>query len=171
MARHDDRVNDAAPARGRASTVLVRFGGDGRPVKLAVGLVVLVAVLTVPVNRIAAAALLIVLPLVLLLRFQRRALVIVRPAGPLVIQGWFRRATVSPQQVVRADWQPGRDWAYLRLGLDGGSVTCFSVAIPTSPKARVPVGSDWRRDVDALIDALRQAGVRPAALHGLHVGR
>jgi hypothetical protein len=164
-------VNDAAPARGRASTVLVRFGGDGRPLKFAVAFVVLVAILTVPVNRLAAAGLLIVLPLVLLLRYQRRALVIVRPAGPLVVQGWWRRATVSPQQVVRADWQPGRDWAYLRLGLEGGVVTCFSVAIPTSPKARLPKGADWRRDVAALIDALRQAGVRPAALHGLHLDR
>jgi len=163
-------MNDAAPARSRASVLLVRFGGDGRPLKSAVALVGLVAAATLSFSRLAAAAILIVVPLVMLLRYQRRALLIVRPKGPLIVQGWWRRSTIAPERVVRVDWQPGSRWAYLRLATNDGVVACFSVAVPTSPKARVPQGSNWRTDVDALIDALQAVGVSPAALHGLHVG-
>ena len=150
--------------------LLVRFGGDGRPLKTAIAFVGLVALVTLPFNRLIAAALLIVLPLVMLLRYQRRALLIVRPKGPLIVQGWWRRSSVSPAQVTRVDWLPGSRWAHLRLATDDSVVACFSVAVPISPKARVPKGSNWRADVDALIDALRQAGVSPAALHDMHVG-
>ena len=121
-------------------------------------------------NRYAAAALLIVVPVFLLIRHQRRALVIVRPAGPIVVKGWWHDTSVTPGDVTQAQWQRRGDTASIRLVMGDVFVNCQSVAIPTGGKRR-PQDRNWPANVAALIDALEEVGVHPFALDTLRVVR
>lgn len=156
---------------GTAPTTIlvVRFGERPRQFRLLVGLTVLASLPVMAVNRYAAAAMLVVVPMILLVRFRRRALVVMKPSGPIVVKGWWHDTTVQPRDVTRAEWHRIGDSARLRLVLDGAHVDCETVAIPTV-KMR-PQDRGWPERVDTLIDALEEAGVRPWALDPLHVQR
>ena len=168
MARHDVRVNDRTSAAAKAKVLIVRFGERPRQIQIAVGLTILLALFLLPVSRYIAAALLIVLPVFLLIRYQRRALVIVRPKGPIVVKGWWHDTSVSPGDITRVQWQLRGNTASLRLVMGDSFVNCQSVAIPTGGKRR-PQDRNWPANVAALIDALEDVGVHPFALDTLRV--
>ena len=156
-------------ARGAPPTsLLVRFGERPRQLKMAVGVVVVIAALALTVNRYLAAAILIVAPVFLLIRFQRRALLIIGPAGPVVIKGWWHRTTVSPAEITQAEWRPRGDTASLRLVMGDSMVNCHCVAIPIRGKPR-PHDAHWRSNVAALIVAFEDVGVRSKALDPLRL--
>jgi len=161
------RVNDRTSA-AKASVLIVRFGERPRQLQIAVGLTILLALFLLPVSRYVAAALLIVVPVFLLIRYQRRALVIVRPKGPIVVKGWWHDTSVGPADITRAQWQLRGNTASLRLVMGDSFVNCQSVAIPTGGKRR-PQDRNWPANVAALIDALEDVGVHPFALDTLRV--
>jgi hypothetical protein len=164
------RVTDRPRAAPTAGVLIVRFGERPRQLWIAVAATVVVAIVLTPVSRYAAAALLIVLPVALLIRHQRRALVIVRPRGPIVVKGWWHVTSVEPGDVTRAQWQLRGDTASLRLVMGESFVNCQSVAIPTGGKPR-PQDRNWPSNVAALIEALEDVGVHPVALDTLQVAQ
>ena len=166
--RHDGCVNDRSAPRATSTVLLVRFGERPRQLQIAVGVVVLIAAGVLTVNRYAAAATLIIGPVFLLIRFQRRALVIVGPSGPVEIKGWWHGTSLSPADITRAEWRPRGDVASLRLVMGDVMVNCQCVAIPIRGRPR-PQDANWRTNVDAMIDAFEDAGVRPMALDPLRI--
>jgi hypothetical protein len=162
MDRHDGRVNDRA--RAATSFLVVRFGERPRQVRLAVLLTVAVSAVVLVWSRPVAAALLVLLPLLLIVRHQRRALVVVRPAGPLVVKGWWHDTRVEPGDVTAVQWVPRGDSASLRLVLRDAQIDCLSVAIPTGTKPRRRDDEGWQGRVQTLVAALEEVGVHPFAL-------
>jgi hypothetical protein len=108
------------------------------------------------------------MPMFLLIRHQRRALVIVRPNGPLLVKGWWHDTTVALDDVTKVQWQLRGTTASLRIVMGDTFVNCQSVAIPTGGKRR-PQNGNWPANVAALIDALEDVGVHPFALDTLRV--
>jgi hypothetical protein len=161
-------VNDRSAPGTTASVLLVRFGERPRQLKIAVGLVIVIAAGVLWLNRFAAAAILVVVPVFLLIRFQRRALVVFGPSGPVVVEGWWHSTTVAPRDITRAEWLPRGDTASLRLVIGDAMVNCHSVAIPIRGRPRHQ-DSNWRANVDVMIDTLEDVGVRPMALDPLRI--
>lgn len=164
------RVNERAAGAPKASILLVRFGERPRQVRTAVLLTVVLSVFVLAWSRPAAAAVLVVLPLLIMVRYQRRALVVVRPDGPIVVKGWWHDTTVQPRDVTSVQWQRRGDSAWLRIVMGDVHVDCLSVAIPTGGQVRRG-DRGWPKRVDTLIEALADVGVHPFALDPLRVSR
>lgn len=165
------RVNDRAGATSTATFLVVRFGERPRQVRLLVLLTVAVAAVVLVWSRPVAAGLLVVLPLLVMIRHQRRAFVVVRPAGPLVVKGWWHDTRVEPADVTEVCWVPRGESASLRLVLGDAQVDCLSVAIPTGAGRRRRDDEGWQGRVATLVAALEDVGVHPFALDALRAPR